>query len=187
MSAENRREILMLSRDVILDIWCRVPRPPRVFNLKRYLIVGIFLIGLYVFQYLSDIQWLVMSHMQDDLMYKQLSGCIVLLLLLYQWQLARSRNFNKGLNKCSVLKNHKWVGAILPLPFFFHAMQPGYGYLYFLTISFLACITLGLFNVETVKVRNKTCLFIWTLLHILFAVISLLLVVFHIYVVYAYS
>lgn len=187
MLRENSREFILSSRDLINDYWCRIPRLPQLLNIKRYMIVGLFLTGLYGFQYLSGMQWAALGEWQGNMVYKQISGYILLALFLYQWQLSRVRNLEIPGEQRAVLKNHKWIGAILTLPFFFHAMQPGYGYLYLLTASFLLCVTSGLFNVETVRIRCKACLFVWTLLHILVAVATLLLVVFHIYVVYAYS
>ena len=187
MFGGNRKEYLLSSRDMITDAWCRIPGPPQLLNVKRYMIVGLFLTGLYGFQYLSGMRWAVLAEWQGDMAYKQLSGFILLAVFLYQWQLSRVRNLGIHADQRAILKNHKWIGAILPLPFFLHAMQPGYGYLYLLAASFLLCVTSGLFNVETVKIRCKACLFVWTLLHILAAVLTLLLVAYHVYVVYAYS
>ena len=187
MSSENRRESIFSLRNLVQGYGHRSTALSQWINFKRYLIVGMFLAGLYVFQYLSGLQWSGLLIVQSDMAYKQLSGYLLLIALLYQWRLSKERNFNRLARRPRVLKNHKWVGAFLPLPLFFHAIQPGYGYQYVLTASFLLCIVVGLFNTETVRVQCKTCLFIWTLLHIILAVMTLILVVFHIYVVYAYS
>jgi len=109
------------------------------------------------------------------------------LIVLYQWRLSHVRNFTSQSIVSALLKNHKWVGAILPLPLFFHAMQPGYAFLFMLAAVFLLNIFVALFNTETVKIRCRVCLFTWTLIHIVLAVLTLLLVAYHVYVIYVYS
>ena len=154
---------------------------------KRYFLAGLLLLGLYLYQYLAGLQWPRLQAWQADETYKQISGYALLLIVLYQWRLSHVRNFTNKPVVSALLKNHKWVGALLPLPFFFHATQPGYAYLYMLALVFLLNIFVALFNTETVRISCKPCLFTWTLIHIVLAALTLLLVGYHVYVIYAYS
>ena len=187
MSLQNHKERALDAIDYFADVAARIFNVKEIIRPKRYFLVGLLLLGLYLYQYLAGLEWPRLQAWQADDVYKQVSGYGLLLIVLYQWRLSHVRNFTNQSIVSALLKNHKWVGAILPLPFFFHAMQPGYAYLFVLATIFLLNIFVALFNTETVKIRCRVCLFTWTLIHIVLALLTLLLVAYHVYIIYAYS
>jgi fructose-specific phosphotransferase system IIC component len=66
-------------------------------------------------------------------------------------------------------------------------MQLGYAYQLLLSSVFLGNIVVGMLNPEVVRVAHKAYRPSWLVIHIVLAVLTMLLVVFHLYVVYGYS
>jgi hypothetical protein len=150
-------------------------------NNNGYVIVGPTLLLLYALQYIFNAQADALAVLQNDIRFKFGTGLLLLLLILLQWILAFARTSNlKQKYADAPLSFHKWVGATSPLYLYIHSIQMGNGYLAILTFAFIFNLALGFLSMRNIKSLHILYFKTWSFLHILFSVIVLVLVLFHI-------
>lgn len=155
--------------------------------LNKYFFIGMTLLVLYVVQAQSGYRFEILEKLQNDTNYKQISGYVFVLYLLYQWKLSKTKVTNQTTQFQRVLNSHKFYGIFVPVVWFLHSAEMGDGYLAILSVVLLTTILTGLFNYENSRFRQKVYLYGWLITHITAATLTLGLILFHVYVVYNYS
>jgi len=166
------------------------PYPSRArpwLEIKTYTLVGLALLVLFFLQQGFNLKPLWLAQWQQQEWYRQFSGIVLLAYLLLQWRLGKTKIQNWVGSVARIVHIHKWQGALTPLVFYAHSMQLGYAYQLLLSSVFLGNIVVGMLNPEVVRVAHKAYRPSWLVIHIVLAVLTMLLVVFHLYVVYGYS
>ncbi len=163
------------------------PWPPDCLQRISYLQLGVLLFSLFVLQYSLNIKLAFLVQWQQLELYKQLSGYFLLFFIVSQWRLGISRMKDRKIFLSKRYHQHKWFGALAPLILYIHAINLGYGYQLLLSIVYLANFSIGIFNCESLKIKHKSLRTTWLTVHIGFAVLTVALVLFHIYVIYWYS
>jgi len=125
------------------------------------------------------------QHYQSGVVYRQVTGLVVFALFMYQWYLGVSRI--SAVNKKLIQERHKSVGLLLPVVLFIHTVSMGYGYQVVLVVSFIFIVLSGLYNPGRLKLKNPNFYKIWFLSHVALSSGVLVLLLFHLYVVYFYN
>ena len=123
---------------------------------------------------------------QNDL-YKQVSGFALLTYVLYQWRLARLRMSGEKINQNFELNLHMWLGVFTPMVLYLHSSQMGYGYQALLAGLFLFNVLFGLCSPKLLKIRHKRYVVAWLVVHSGIAMLVPVLLIYHIYVIYFYE
>lgn len=143
-------------------------------------------IGVIIFYFLQS-QTIVATNINDALqsgtIYRQVTGFLLFAVFLQQWLLAGSRNQQ---NATKVRRRHEHAGYVLPMLLLVHSTSLGYGYQTVLVTLFLVTVFSGLVHPKRMKVKGATYYKIWHVVHVSFASGLLLLLLFHIYIVYSY-
>ncbi|MCD2450951.1 hypothetical protein GO003_011155 [Methylicorpusculum oleiharenae] len=153
---------------------------------KNYFYLGLILMLLLGVFIAYEWRWAWLSELQADDVYKQLSGFAILTYLAHQWHCSVLRN--RGLMRLAgrLIHRHKVIGSLAPLIFFTHSQTIGFGYLQLLSLVYFALFFTGLFNVETMAIRNAWFHTLWVIVHVTLATGLLFLMGYHIYISYAY-
>lgn len=152
-------------------------------------IIGISLFVLYFAQYFFDIKFDFLEQLQTGEMYKRWSGLVLFLLLLSQWYLSFKR-VNKSLSnirKEFYINIHKWIGVFLPIAFFFHSTNIGFGILFALSFLFFINIGMGFLNTKSLVEKHPKFFNSWLGIHIFLSVFIMFLAGIHIWQVFYYS
>ena len=105
-------------------------------RILNYVTVGCTLLILYLGQEFLDIRWEYLDELQSGETYKRYSGFVLGGFMLLQWSLTVVKVVNRWSEHSYLFTQiHKWMGAISPLIFYFHAMRFGFAYLFFLSVS----------------------------------------------------
>lgn len=154
---------------------------------QLYLVTGFFLLALYFTQLNLNWRWLWLDNLQANEIYQQVTGFILLAYVILQGRLGYQRLRYPGKPFAPLLKNHKLHGVFGPILFYVHSMDIGFAYQVVLTFVFLGNSLVGYLSPQAIKVRVKWYVLIWTILHVSLALLTLALMLFHIYIVYYYS
>lgn len=152
-----------------------------------YLLVGFFLLALYFTQLNFNLRWIWLDNLQRGEVYQQVTGFLLLAYVILQGRLGFQRLRKPTIPFSSVLKSHKIHGVFAPVLFYIHSMDVGFAYQVVLTFVFLGNILVGYLSPQVIKLRRKWYILSWTILHVGLAILTLVLMLFHIYVVYYYS
>lgn len=152
-----------------------------------YLIVGTFLLALYFTQLNLNLRWVWLDSLQGSEIYQQITGFILLAYVIMQGRLGVQRLTKPNIPFRYLLANHKMIGVFGPALFYIHSMDVGFAYQVVLTFVFLGNSLLGYLSPQAIKLRKKWYALSWTILHIGLAILTLVLMLFHIFVVYYYS
>ena len=152
-----------------------------------YLWVGSLLTGMFLLQWFFQLQWSWLSNLQHDEVYRQFTGYLLLVYVAMQARLGIKRTRNRATNLRREFDTHKIQGALGPLVFYFHSMEIGYAYQMVLTVVFLGNCLIGYLSPQIVSWRHKFYISIWTIVHVSLAIITIVLMLFHIVIVYQYS
>lgn len=151
--------------------------------------ISITLFILYFIQYLVPLKFAYLESLQQIELYKKWSGLVLLIFILSQWYLSIMR-MNKDFNankKTLFLNIHKWIGVILPIAFYAHSTNIGFGVLMLLSIVFYINLAIGLINTDDILSKHPKFFNIWLILHILFSVAVLIISFIHIWLVFYYN
>ena len=152
-----------------------------------YLLVGSLLLTLYFIQLNLNLRWLWLDNLQGNEVYQQVTGFMLLAYVILQGRLGYHRLRYPKKSFAPLLKSHKLHGVFGPLLFYVHSMDIGFAYQVVLTFIFLGNSLVGYLNPQALKVRVKWYVLSWTIVHVSLALLTLALMLFHIYVVYYYS
>ncbi len=150
--------------------------------------IGGTLFLLYILQYLFDLKWEWLHHIQLNENYKRWSGVLIALFILFQWVLTVTRVSKKLIiHSQKYARLHKWAGALSPILFYIHALEFGYGYLALLSYIFFANMILGTINLDIIKSQKNWIFQSWMIIHVVFSIVITFLMFFHIGVVFYYE
>lgn len=151
-------------------------------------IIGYGLLIGFALQYLFSVPFPFLHELQVQESYRRWSGLLLLVYILFQWflTLARIRKPN-GKTSDRFLSIHKWSGAFMPLVFYLHAHNLGFGYLMILAITFFFTFFLGLLNTSIIRSWGQSAFRLWYITHILGTVIITVLSFLHVWVVFYYK
>ncbi len=151
-------------------------------------IIGYGLLLAFIAQYALSIPVPFLHELQVQEEYRRWSGLFLILYILFQWLLTLVR-LRKPHGKASdrLLSIHKWSGALMPLAFYVHAHNLGFGYLMILAITFFFTFFLGLLNTNVIRAWGQNAFRLWYVIHILGTVVITVLSFLHIWVVFYYK
>lgn len=158
----------------------------KVFN-KGYFYLGLALLIAFFVQEIHHWRWPWLTGLQDNDVYKQLSGFVLVAFVIHQWHCSVLRN--KGLMReaCRILHRHKLLGSLAPLFFYAHSQTLGFAYLQVLSWVYFTIVLSGLFNFETTHIHKSWYQPIWIIIHIGLSTVLLFLMSYHIFISYAYQ
>lgn len=160
---------------------------PGLTDNQLYLLAGSFLLALYFTQLNLNLRWIWLDNLQRGEVYQQITGFILLAYVIMQGRLGFQRLRNPNIPFASILKSHKLYGVFGPVLFYIHSMDVGFAYQVVLTFVFLGNSLVGYLSPQAIKLRKMWYILSWTILHVGLASLTLVLMLFHIYVVYYYS
>ena len=152
-----------------------------------YSLAGTLLIVLYLTQLTFNLRWNWLDNLQSGEVYQQFTGFLLLTYVLMQGRLGLHRFRKQSIKYQTLLEQHKSQGILGPIIFYIHSIDIGFAYQTVLVVVFLANIMVGYLNPQSIAIRNKLYTMSWTILHVGLAMLTLSLMIFHIYIVYYYS
>ncbi len=157
-------------------------------NTRQYhIIIGLFFYTLLLAAWTIEWQWPALVELQQDNIYKQITGFLLMTFILMQWKLYLARRKINPARAIHALKIHQWQGAMTPVFFYVHSSSLGYGFQMVLSLALLITTLSGLLSPSTTKIRNRRYLFSWLILHVSGACIALILLFYHLFISYTYS
>lgn len=182
-SAKSRMAMSDVTRSQSL-----LPVAPRSgVSAKGYFWLGLFLLAALIVQQSTGWQWTQLAGLQADNTYKLATGLGLFALILFQWRFSVKRAQGEQRRVASILGRHKWFGTLLPLLFLGHSQSLGYGYAGILSLTVLTAFLTGLFNCQIVKIHKPWYRPLWIIAHVGLSMALLLLVVYHVYLDYAFK
>jgi len=164
------------------------PEPAKVNQSKRYFYLGLALFMAFVMQDVAQLKMAWLENLQINETYKIYSGLFVVLYMISQFVMSYNKSCEAPHASAATYQQHKFMGALAPLVFYVHSTQFGVAYLLMLSLVYFGNFLLGLFNHERIKEPIKRIRYFkyWLPTHIVFSVLSLALIGFHIFVVASY-
>lgn len=154
---------------------------------QTYLLLGMTMLALFSAQLLLELRWEWLAQLQEGEVYRQFTGYLLLAYMLLQSRLGLKRVRNQARNLAKEFDTHKIQGILGPVVFYIHSIEVGYAYQMVLAFVFLGNCIIGYFSPHTIQWRSKVYLLSWTITHISLAIMCMVLMIFHIFVVYNYS
>ncbi|MFV1982861.1 MAG: hypothetical protein ACC657_04910 [Thiohalomonadales bacterium] len=150
-----------------------------------YVIIGLIILILYITQLTMDEKFDVLSNFQNNYTYKQVTGYLLLIYVMYQFRLAKARKNTKLIRyHCCV---HKIQGLFAPLVLYVHSMELGYAYQVLLSSLFLTNCLIGLLSPQQLKIAKVSYVNSWLIVHVAIAILIVGLSFYHIFITYWYS
>ena len=188
---------MILLNKLIMPRWQKKQSPSTTFSpiskpaksafSKGYFCLGLLLLTAFALQEFGTVSWPWLAKLQADDVYKQLSGFALVGYLALQWRCSLLRNQGLMQKAARLLNQHKLLGALAPVFFYAHAQHIGYAYLQALSLIFFAIFITGLCNVEITGIRKQGFRKIWITVHVGLATGLVFLLVYHIFISYAYQ
>lgn len=160
---------------------------PKVTNNKIYFLLGSTLIMLYMMQLTLNLRWEWLDNLQQGEIYRQFTGFLLFAYVLMQGRLGLKRLRRPSSSISTLFYSHKIQGVFGPIVFYIHSIDAGFAYQLLLTVVFLGNCVVGYLSPQAIPIKNKLYVIAWTVLHIGLAILTFVLMFFHMYVVYYYS
>ena len=154
---------------------------------KVYFIWGLVLLVAFFIQDAFEIRWQWLQQLQTDETYKRLSGLALATYLAEQWYLSLMRIWGLSKKARANYKVHQQLGVLSPLFFYIHSLRIGYAYLFLLGLVYFSNATVGLFNPVFLGIKHKKFSFSWMNVHVCLSLLTVILIFFHIYIVFYYE
>ena len=151
----------------------------------RWRAAGVLGVLIYVAQDLSGLKWEWLAQLQDVDVFKYATGAGLLSYVGWQWWLFYSRVRRRNLRR--LLSWHQRTGALVPLLFYVHSVEIGYGYLAALSWVFLVNMLVGAASPLGVRINNRYYTASWGVLHVSLAALTVFLGLFHVYIAVYYK
>lgn len=166
---------------------CPANKPAKSVFTKSYLCLGLLLLIAFAIQNFGNLSWPWLAKLQENDVYKQLSGFALVGYLALQWRCSVLRNQGLMQQAAKLLNQHKLLGALAPIFFYAHAQHIGYAYLQLLSLTYFGIFLTGLCNVEITGIHTQWFRKIWITVHVGLATGLVFLLGYHIFVSYAYQ
>ncbi|MDE2941912.1 MAG: hypothetical protein OXP10_06185 [Chloroflexota bacterium] len=147
--------------------------------------VGVLGVLLYVGQDVAGLRWEWLAQAQDLDGYKYVTGAGLLSYVGWQWWLFYSRLKRRNLRR--LLPWHQRTGALVPLLFYVHSVEVGYGYLAALSWVFLGNMLVGAASPLGIRINNRYYTVSWGVVHVSLAAVTVVLGLFHAYIAVYYK
>jgi methionine sulfoxide reductase heme-binding subunit len=154
---------------------------------RAFLILGLLLMTAFFLQDVFNLRWNWLLELQSDEAYKRFSGLFLAAYIAEQWCLSLARIGEAQKRLRLIYKIHQEFGVFAPVFFYIHSMRIGYAYLCFLSLIFFSNILIGLLNPASLDIRNKKVSYYWMVSHVSLAVLTVILMFFHIFIVFYYE
>ena len=151
----------------------------------RWRVAGVIGVLLYIAQDALGLRWEWLADLQTVDGFKYVTGAGLLSYVGWQWWLFYSRL--KGRNVRRLLTWHQRTGALVPLIFYVHSVEIGYGYLAALSWVFLGNMLVGAASPVGIRVDNRYYTISWGVLHVSLAALTAVLGLFHAYIAVYYK
>ena len=153
-----------------------------------YVSIGYILLALYLLQHFLNIRWEKLEIWQAEESYKRWSGFVLGGFMILQWSLTWVKVVKRWNGKIDLFTAiHKWMGALSPLVFYFHATHFGFAYLFFLSTLFFSNVFLAFLNSDQLKLKAEWYIYGWMILHVSVSVLLTLLMFYHGFIAYYYK
>ena len=126
-----------------------------------------------------------MFQLQTVDVYKYVTGASLLAYIGWQWCLFLARL--KGWHTLRLMAFHQRSAVLVPLLFYAHSVQIGYGYLAVLSWVFLGNMVVGVASPVGVRIRSRSYMASWGAIHAALAVVAAALGIFHAYIALYYK
>jgi len=156
---------------------------------RRFALAGMALLAAFFLQHLLGLSWGPLSRWQAQESYQRWSGLGLALFMAYQWYFPLLRFQSRLRESARQFQLHKRIGLLAPLVYFFHTTHLGYGFLFFLSGVFFANLALGSASpggISHPDTRRRYA-FSWIIAHVLLSVLTLGLMVLHVYIAFSYQ
>lgn len=151
-----------------------------------WLLTGTLLILAYLAQLISGWRWEWLAALQENELYKQLTGLALASFFLMQWRLSLARM--SGMSPATrLLGSHQQYGALAPLLLYLHAISTGYAYIQVMSLAFLALVALGLLQQPLARVNRAPLNTVWLVTHVALAALLVLLIGYHAFNAFYYE
>lgn len=156
---------------------------------RLYFYLGMALFLAFALQDVLQLKWPWLEALQTGESYKRWSGLLLALYLAGQFVLPFLRWQGKLRTAGRHYHLHKLQGTFAPLVFYLHATSIGYAYLLVLSVVYFANFLLGLLNhVMVARPKfNQRYQVSWIIGHVGLSLITVALMLYHIYIVFAYQ
>ncbi len=151
----------------------------------RWRVAGVLGVLLYLVQDILGLRWEWLADLQTVDLFKYVTGTALLFYMGWQWWLFYSRI--KGRNLRRLLSWHQKTGALVPLLFYLHSVEIGYGYLAMLSWIFLGNMLVGAASPLGIKVNNRYYTASWGVVHVSMAALTVVLALLHAYIAVYYK
>ena len=151
----------------------------------RWRAAGVLGVLTYVAQDLTGLRWEWLAQLQTVDVFKYATGAGLLSYVGWQWWLFYSRLKRRNLRR--LLSWHQRTGALVPLLFYVHSVEIGYGYMAALSWVFLVNMLVGAASPLGVRINNRCYTASWGVLHVLLAALTVVLGLFHAYIAAYYK
>lgn len=151
----------------------------------RWRALGVAGVLLYLVQDFSGLRWEWLAELQTEDAFKYVTGAGLLSYVGWQWWLFYARV--KGRNLRRLLAWHQRTGALVPLLFYIHSVEIGYGYLMALSWIFLGNMLVGAASPLGIKVKNRYYTVSWGFIHVSLAALTGIMGLFHAYIAVYYK
>ena len=141
--------------------------------------VGMVMLLIYVALAIGDWRWPRLAGWQDIELYKQLTGLVLVTLIVSQWRLTAARIDGTTRKAKRLLVAHRDWGALAPLLLYLHADEFGHAYVRVMCLSFLGLITLGLLHQPLTRLNRPRVTTAWLVTHVALAAMLVVLVGYH--------
>lgn len=158
---------------------------------KGYIVLGVLLVIAFLLQDWLQIKSEWLESIQSGETYIRWTGWLLAGYMLYQTFLPALRLFGYSKEKMTIQHYHfhKLAGVLAPLVFYIHSTKLGYAYLFVLSVVYFANVLMAYLNKDIFEdeQRKQDYTFYWMPTHVSLSVLTITLVLYHIYVVYAYQ
>ena len=119
-----------------------------------WLLTGILLMAAFVAQAIGGWRWEWLAALQENELYKQLTGLVLVLFFMMQWRLSVAR-MGSASPAAKLLTLHRDLGALAPLLLYLHAISFGHAYIRVMSIAFLVLVALGLLQQPLARLNRN--------------------------------
>ena len=151
-----------------------------------WLVTGTLLMAAFVAQTLWGWRWEWLAGLQENELYKQLTGLALVIFFMMQWRLSVAR-MGGTIRAARLLTLHRGLGALAPLLLYLHAISFGYAYIRVMSISFLGLVALGLLQQPLARLNNSRLNTAWLVVHVTLATVLPFLIGYHAFNAFYYE